>query len=150
MLKAGNIIYFDPFFFKNGNQAKPKYFLVVSVDESDSLIASLPSSQDYVPTYVEQNTGCCEIPQANFNCFIIKPEDEVTVCGKTFSLPTYLYGHLLDLYSKDNLVKQYPNEGVDYFVWGTMKSDLFTLVTDCFMNSDSVKNKYKKLIAKSF
>jgi hypothetical protein len=28
MLEEGNIIYFDPFYFKNGNTAKPKYFLV--------------------------------------------------------------------------------------------------------------------------
>lgn len=148
MFTPGNIIYFDPFYFKNGNKAKPKYFLVVSVNESDSIIASLPSSQDYVPSYAEQETGCCEIPQANFNCFIITSEVEVTECGKTFDLQTYLYGHLLDLYSKDNLLKQYPNEGIDYHIWGTMKKDLFTMVTDCFLGSDSVKNKFKKSIIK--
>jgi len=29
MLEEGNIIYFDPFYFKNGNTAKRKYFIVL-------------------------------------------------------------------------------------------------------------------------
>jgi hypothetical protein len=29
MFDEGTIIYFDPFYFKNGNAAKPKYFVVL-------------------------------------------------------------------------------------------------------------------------
>ncbi|MHC5310296.1 hypothetical protein ACYSNM_09605 [Myroides sp. LJL116] len=146
MLVPGNIIYFDPFYFKNGKPAKPKYFLVVSVNEDKSIIASLPSSQDFVPSYSEIEKGCCELPHANFNCFIIRPDEEVTKCGKSFPLKTYLYGHLLDFYSKEALTIQYPNEGSDYHIWGEMREDIFQTIKQCFLQSDNVKNKFKKHI----
>ncbi|MDM1441898.1 hypothetical protein HX056_00910 [Myroides odoratimimus] len=146
MLVAGNIIYFDPFYFKNGSKAKAKYFLVVSIKDDNSIIASLPSSKDYVPAYASQDFGCCEIGEANFNCFIITPETTVTECGKNFELPTYLYGHLLDSHIKEDLLQKYPTEGVDYYIWGQMREDIFNQVVECFKNSDSVKRKYKRMI----
>lgn len=48
MYQKGNIIYFTPFYFKNGNTPKPKYFVVLSVSESETILASLPSSRDYI------------------------------------------------------------------------------------------------------
>lgn len=148
MLIPGNIIYFDPFYFKNGNKAKPKYFLVLSANATDTVIASLPTSVDYVPSNIRQESGCLEIPTANFNCFILTNSIEVTLCGKSFNVKTFLYGHLLDIYSKESLYSLYPNDGIDYSVWGMMKEDLFSKVIDCFMSSDSVKMKYKKMIDK--
>lgn len=146
MLTVGNIIYFDPFYFKNGNTAKPKYFLVISIKDNNSVLASLPSSKDYIPNYVPQDFGCCEISEANFNCFIITPETTVTTCGKNFEFPTYLYGHLLDTYLMEDLSSIYPTEGIDYHIWGAMREDIFSQVLDCFINSDSVKMKYKRMI----
>ncbi len=146
MLIPGNIIYFDPFYFKNGNKAKAKYFLVISVIDNNSIIASLPTSKDYVPNYAAQDFGCCEIGDASFNCFILTPDTVVTMCGKTFELPTYLYGQQLDSYVKEDLLSIYPTEGVDYHIWGKMKEDIFTQVVECFKNSDSVKRKYKRMI----
>lgn len=49
MLSEGNIIYFSPFYFKNGNTSKNKYFLVLKYIENDIVIASLPTRKDSVP-----------------------------------------------------------------------------------------------------
>ena len=49
MFETGTIIYFAPFYFKNGNTAKPKYFVVLKNIENKSVIASLPTRKDSIP-----------------------------------------------------------------------------------------------------
>lgn len=144
MYHKGNIIYFTPFYFKNGNTPKPKYFVVLSVSESETILASLPSSKDYIPRNEEKEFGCIELPNANLNSFVISPNIEVTECGKHFDLPTYLYGHLLDDYKIEVLKSTYTTEDKDYKIWGKMKPELLNEILNCFRNSASVKNKYKK------
>lgn len=45
MLEEGNIIYFTPFYFKNGKStAKPKYFIVLKANvDNKGVLASLPT-----------------------------------------------------------------------------------------------------------
>ena len=71
MLEEGNILYFDPFYFKNGNPAKPKYFVVLKNIDNNSILASLPTSKDSIPEKEEIENGCVELPNINFNCFVI-------------------------------------------------------------------------------
>ena len=144
MLKEGNILYFDPFYFKNGNKAKAKYFVVLKNDGESTIIGSLPSSKDYVPPEYDKTCGCIEAPEVNFNCFKISPSQIITTCGKKFPLPTFIYGYNLDDYKLEDLQEIYPNEGIDYFVWGKMKTGLFKDLISCIKTSRSVKNKYKK------
>jgi hypothetical protein len=49
VFEEGNIIYFDPFYFKNGNTAKPKYFVVLKNFNKNSILASLPTRKDTIP-----------------------------------------------------------------------------------------------------
>jgi hypothetical protein len=49
MIEERNLIYFDPFYFKNGNTAKPKYFVVLKQLGSKSVLASLPTRKDNIP-----------------------------------------------------------------------------------------------------
>ena len=144
MFQRGNIIYFTPFYFKNGNTAKNKYFVVLAVIEGKSIIASLPSSKDYVPVKEEREMGCIELPSANLNCFVIPAFIEATECGKSFNMSTYLYGHLIDDYEISDLESTYPIEGRDYKVWGKIKEELLNEILNCFKTSASVKNKYKR------
>lgn len=132
MFEADNIIYFDPFFFKNGNTAKAKYFVILKTLENSSLIASLPTRKDSTPRNNSIDIGCIEIPELNFNCFVVPNSTEVTTCGKMFDFTTYLYGYQIDDYSIDLLMEIYPNEGSDYNIWGKMKDDLFNQL----INSD--------------
>jgi hypothetical protein len=146
VFEAGNIIYFDPFFFKNGNTAKAKYFVILKTLENSSLIASLPTRKDSTPRNNSIDIGCIEIPELNFNCFVVPNSTVVTTCGKIFDFTTYLYGYLIDDYDINLLLEIYPNEGSDYSIWGKMKDDLFGQLIDCFKNLKAVKRKYKNLL----
>lgn len=146
MLKEGTIIYFTPFYFKNGNPAKNKYFVILKNVGNKTVVVSLPSSKDYVPTHLEKENGCIECLEANFNCFVFSPQTAITEDGKTFDFPTFLYGHLLDDYLVSELENLYPIEGTDYTIWGKMKTELFFQMIECFKKSKSVKRKYKKIL----
>ncbi|MGF1565418.1 MAG: hypothetical protein ACFCUH_08625 [Flavobacteriales bacterium] len=49
MFQEATIVYFDPFYFKNGNVAKPKYFIVLKRFNEQQLLASLPTRKDAIP-----------------------------------------------------------------------------------------------------
>ncbi|WP_187478320.1 hypothetical protein [Amniculibacterium sp. G2-70] len=146
MFREGHIIYFDPFYFKNGNPAKPKYFVVLKCEGGKNIVASLPTRKDSVPQSATISNGCIELPEINLNCFVISNEQQITECGKHFDFTTYLYGHQIDDYLVSEMRDLYPNEGSDYEIWGMMKSEIFENLIQCFKFSKSVKRKYKKLL----
>lgn len=147
MFKEGNIIYFDPFYFKNGNTAKPKYFVVLKNQNGKNILASLPTRKDSIPQKEEVENGCIELPLINLNCFVISENIEVTDCGKYFDFKTHIYGHQIDDYEVSILKEIYPLENTDYEIWGKMKEDLFLSLIECLKNSKSVKRKYKKILS---
>lgn len=146
MIEERNIIYFDPFYFKNGNTAKPKYFVVIKSSENKSVIASLPTRKDNVPFGENIDSGCLELPDISLNCFILPKCIEITECGKSFPFKTYIYGHQIEEYEVELLSEIYPNEGSDYTIWGKIKPEIFAELILCFKNSKSVKRKYRKLL----
>lgn len=146
MLEEKNILFFKPFTFKNGD-SKDKFFVVLKTfDNGNSLLASLPSSQDYVPERYETQSGCIEAPEINFNCYVINNGLEVTECGKQFHKRTYLYGIGLDQYNSIDLNNKYPNEGYDYEIFGKMKENIFNDIIDCFKKSNIIKRKFIKIL----
>jgi len=149
MFVNGNIIYFNPFYFKNGNTAKPKYFVVIKNIHNFSILASLPTRKDYVPQENEIENGCIELPSINFNCFVVSKEIEITNCGKKFDFDTYLYGHQLDIYEVKLLKELYPIKNTDYFIWGKMKTNIYNDLIDCLKKSKTVKRKYKRLLGEN-
>lgn len=146
MFIEGTIIYFDPFYFKNGNTAKPKYFVILKNKDGQNIIASLPTRTDNIPKKDEIESGCIELPEINFNCYVISKTQVVTDCGKTFDFKTHIYGHQLDDYTIEYLKEIYPNENSDYQIWGKMKDEIFNSLIDCLKKSKSVKRKYKKIL----
>lgn len=146
MFKEGNIIYFDPFYFKNGNKAKPKYFVVLKNEDDQNILASLPTRTDSIPTKNEIEDGCLELPEINLNCFVISATNAVTDCGKCFDFKTHIYGHQIEIYESKLLKEIYPIENSDYVIWGKMKDDLFLELIVCLKNSRAVKRKYKKIL----
>lgn len=126
MFQEGFILYFDPFYFKNGNPAKPKYGLVLKNMKNQSIILSLPTRKDFIPSTFQliSESECIELPEINQNCFFISKLKEVTESGKKFDFNTFLYGHQLDIY--DNLDELYPIEGIHYTVWGKVKEEMFS------------------------
>ena len=146
MFQEGSIIYFDPFYFKNGNTAKPKYFVVLKSINQKSIVASLPTRKDSIPENETIQSGCVELPDINLNCFVISSNEKVTDCGKCFDFTTHLYGHQIDDYAIEELKEIYPNEGSDFVIWGKMRMEIFEKLIDCFKNSKSVKRKYKSIL----
>ncbi len=144
MLIEGNIIYFDPFYFKNGNTAKPKYFVVLKIIDTKSILASLPTRKNLIPFSNDLKEGCIELPEINLNCFVFKENIPITTCEKSFQFNTFIYGHQLDDYEIDLLNENHPNEGIDYEVWGKMKNEIFIELINCLKNSKSIKHKYKR------
>ncbi len=146
MFDERTIVYFDPFYFKNGNTAKPKYFVVLKNLNHKNILASLPTRKDAVPIKEEKENGCIENPLINFNCFVFSNKIEVTECGKNFDFKTHIYGHQIDDYEVSLLKEIYPIKDTDYFIWGKMKKELFNDLIECLKNSKSVKRKYKKIL----
>ena len=146
MFLEGVIFYFTPFYFKNGNTAKQKYFVVLKNNHKSILIALLPTSKNFIPINEQNKNGCIDLPDKNLNCFVFLNNLVVTECGKRFERTTHLYGHQMEDYNINDMLEIYPNEGRDYIIWGKMKSTLFNELLNCFKNSKSVKNKYRKLL----
>lgn len=77
IFEEGSVLYFRPFIFPDGGTPKQKYFLVPRVLEENILLASLPTSQDHIPAFVERRHGCIELPDINFNCYFFSAEKVV-------------------------------------------------------------------------
>ena len=146
MFTPGKLLYFDPFYFKDGGN-KPKYFLVIKIVGENVILASLPSSQVHLPATQEILHGCLEIPDSGINCYIFIANRPITKCGWCFQLNTFLYGFWLDEYNIDVLSTNYSIEGVDFEVVGELKDEELQSVIECFRNSSSVKRKYKRMLS---
>ncbi len=146
-VSEAEILYFEPFYFKNGNISKNKYFVVLKCFGNSTLLASLPTSKDFIPEKDMKQEGCMELPEINQNCFLIPSGKPVTLAGHAFPSNTFLYGHQLDDYEGSFLDEIYPLEGIDFHKWGTMKPELFKDLIECFKNSKSVKRKYKRILS---
>ena len=147
MFEARNILFFDPFYFKNGNTAKAKYFVVLKIIKDKAILASLPTSKDHIPGFIELKDWCIELPDININCFIITPETQVTECGKHFPRNTFLYGQHIDDFDIAMLHELYPLENTDFVIWGKMEKLLYNKIINCFLHSKSIKRKYRAILA---
>lgn len=142
----GKIIYFDPFYFKNGASARSKYFLVLKVIDNMTILASLPSSKYHLPSSLNIDHGCIEIPAGCINCYVFKSGQVITKCGFSFDLDTFLYGQWLDEYSLENLNDMYQVEGIEYKIIGELLDDELQKVIECFVASAVVKRKFRRLL----
>ncbi len=145
MYTPGKIIYFDPFFFKNGG-SKPKYFLVLKIISESVILASLPSSQAHLPTLQIIRHGCLEMPEACINCYIFEANKPITKNGWSFELDTFLHGQWLDDFNVIDLMSRYSIENVEYEIIGELTDEELENVIKCFANSSSVKRRYKRIL----
>ncbi|GHT44118.1 hypothetical protein AGMMS49965_19190 [Bacteroidia bacterium] len=147
MYTAGSILYFTPFFFKNGNQPKNKYFIVLESYSDDLIVASLPTSQDHVPNHLAKKHGCIEDAKSNFNCYYFEKEKKISKNNEFgFPLDTYIYGEQVDVMNKSLLNSQYQTENKDYVKLCNLSINEFNSIIECLANSSSVKRKIKKLL----
>lgn len=147
MYLSGSIIYFTQFYFNNGKSApKNKYFIVLCHENEDLIVASLPSSQDYIPAYAQKDHGCIDIPEGGFNCYHFSTTKTVTTNGWSFPKPTYIYANWIDTYHLNIFKQVYVVEGVDYEIIGRLTCEEFEAMVQCFAYAAATKRKYKQIL----
>ncbi len=148
MFEAGNLYYFKPFYFADGN-SKPKYFLTLYADANAVIVASLPSSVDYVPSHIEKKHGCLNDLPSDFNAYYCSPNVKVTNNNWAFPTHTYLYGLWVNMFSLSELEANYQVEGVDYEFIGRITKNEFNAILQCFLSARTLKNKIKRLLQRA-
>jgi hypothetical protein len=143
----GKLLYFDPFYFKNGNPDRRKYFLVLKIIDENVIIACLPSSKNHLPASQPIVHGCLEITDACISCYIFEANRPITKDGWFFNLDTILYGGWLDDFNINDMNSKYSIAGVDYEIIGELTDQELENVIKCFSNSSVVKNRYKRALS---
>ena len=148
MYEPGTLYYFKPFYFSDGT-SKPKYFLSLYADGETVVVASLPSSVDYVPDHLERKHGCLNDLPSDFNAYYCSPDIVITTNNWSFPTHTYLYGHWVNAFLLKDLEAAYQVEGVDYEIIGLLKKEELTAIIKCFLKARTTKNKVKRLLSNS-
>ena len=141
MYEAGDLLKFSPFEFKNGSQAKPKYFIVLGHIDEKVMMATLPTSKDHVPADAVVEHGCVDIKERGVNAYVFSPNYKVT---STFSFPrqTFVYGEQVDEYERKYLDEM--DSSVENL--GKIKSQTFLDLKDCIKKAQMLRRKYRKLL----
>lgn len=141
MYAEGQLLRFDPFTFKNGAPQKPKFYVVLKHMGMDLMMASLPTSQDHIPSDLSDKTGCISIPERGVNAYVFAAGEQITD-GFSFPLRTFIYGEQVDEYSQTYL----DDMGSDVENLGTLSSELLEELRQCLKQSPLIKRKYFKLL----
>lgn len=147
MFEEGNLLYFDPFLFKNGAAPKPKFFIVLKNDTNDEVIlATLPTSKDHIPSDVAITSGCTELPDRAVNVYVFLADTPVTTNGYCFKVNTFIYGADIDTYPSKIFKEQMSNNQIKVSAKGKLKQEIFYDLLYCLRNSKMVKRKFKKVL----
>lgn len=143
-MREGTLLYIYDYQFKNLT-SKNKFFLILKKTESGYAIISLPTSQDYIPSYEQLHHGCIDIDKAQQTTYCFVKDKIITDTGFCFEKNTFLYGHLIDSIDLNALKRRYPIEGIHFEIKGTLSDEELKAIYTCFKASDWVKNKFRKL-----
>lgn len=146
MFYPRQIIYFNEFFFKNGNTAKPKYLIILGRVEDKTIVASLPTRTNNAPKLVDVSHGCINLDDRCFNCYVFEAGKIICENGFSFELPTYIYGNQVEDYEIEILEDKYKIQDVDYEEMGILTQSEYDEILKCILNSSSTKRKIKKLL----
>lgn len=146
MFSPGQIIYFNEFFFKNGNTSKPKYFIVLKNINQEIIIASLPTRTNLAASLVNVPHGCVNFDERCFNCYVFEANKPIGKNNFSFPMTTYLYGDEVEDYQVELIEDVYKIEGIDYEIMDTLKTEEYNNIIDCLLKSGSVKRKIKKYL----
>ncbi|MBO7562368.1 MAG: hypothetical protein J6T04_05735 [Bacteroidales bacterium] len=151
MFKEGSILYFKPFYFKNGAEPKNKYFIVLKNIEDNLLLASLPTSKDHIPSDMTIKFGRCEIREKGVSAFVFMGgKDIATEPSSTnrFSFPqnTFIYGEQLDTFPLSTIRKQIESKVTKVTLVGILDSDILDDIIGFIKQSCTVKGRFKKML----
>ncbi|HMV07422.1 MAG TPA: hypothetical protein PKL56_11520 [Cyclobacteriaceae bacterium] len=90
MFSPPNILKIDDFDFeREGTAPKPKYMVVILKTSTDTIIAPLTTSQDYIPDN-HKGKRCVEDVPSRLHCYCIPTKLKVGKKGFMFPLDTYI------------------------------------------------------------
>ena len=144
MFTEGVVLYISPFYFKNGNTSKNKYFIVLKVVGNQLVIASLPTRSNKAPSLIQTEHGCNNDTERCFNCYVCQANKVITENGFSFPINTYVYGNEVEDYALQTLQLNYRIEGVDYEIMGTLTKQDYGDLCACLKQSTSIKRGIKK------
>lgn len=144
MFAEGIILYISPFYFKNGNTSKNKYFIVLKVVDNQLVIASLPTSSNKAPGLIQTDHGCNNDTERCFNCYAFQSNRVITDNGFSFPVNTYIYGNEVEDYALHILQLNYRIEGVDYEIMGKLTKQEYDNLCACLKQSTSIRRGIRK------
>lgn len=144
LFEEGKVLYFDPFYFKDkvGGQ-KPKYYIVLKKLVDEVVLATLPTSKDFVPSTIEKVHGCMEHPEINFNCYYFAAGQSVCTNGFGFPVETYVYGYRLQTHVLADFEKQVEDGKTVISEKGQLTNEEFLAIVDCLRKSPAVKRAFR-------
>lgn len=147
MYTPGNIIYYTPFYFKNGKSScKEKYFIVFHVHGNSVIIAGLPTRVDHVPSFIEKKHGCIKNDSISFCCYFIENGRPITENNWAFPLDTHIYSDEIDEFPKSTFEDIYRIPDVDFKIIGKLKEKELQNMIACFKNSRATKRKVRRIL----
>ncbi|SHM23365.1 hypothetical protein [Flavobacterium xanthum] len=142
MFEKGHLFYFKEYIFKNGNEPKNKFFLVLKTIENGFIAAILPTKVESLHANIEKNHGCISFPEKCICCYYIPKDVVVTNNNFSFKLDTYLYAQYVFDESEVNLLSTYQIEDIEFK--GKLTDEEFDKIIDCFSNSALLPRKFRK------
>lgn len=146
MFQPKQVIYFNEFYFKNGNTAKPKYLIILGRIKDKTIVASLPTRMNNSPSLINITHGCVNLDERCFNCYVFEQGRKICENDFSFNLPTFIYGNQVEDYDIEIIEDVYKIKGIDYEEKGVLIDSEFQEILKCIINSSSTKRKIKKLL----
>jgi hypothetical protein len=144
LFTEGIILYISPFYFKNGNTSKNKYFIVLKIVDRQLVIASLPTRSNKAPALIQTEHGCNNDSERCFNCYAFQAGRPIAENGFSFPINTFVYGNEVEDYSLETLQLNYRIEGVDYEIMGSLTKKEYADLCACLKQSTSIRRGIKK------
>jgi len=148
LFEEGQVLYFDPFHFNDaaGGQ-KPKYYIVLKKMADEMVLATLPTSKDFVPSAVEKVHGCLDRPEINFNCYYYPADYAVCTNGFGFPRETYVYGYRLQTHKTADFARLVAGGDTSISVMGSLTHEEYKAIVDCMKQSPAVKRVYRNALS---
>ena len=103
------------------------------------MMASLPTSQDHIPSDITYSSGCVNIAERSVNAYVFMPDEFVTD-SFSFVKPTFVYGEQVDEYA----LKYLDEMETTIEDLGVIHHELFIQLKECLKQSALLKRKYRK------
>lgn len=110
------------------------------------IVASLPTSKDFVPRFITKVHGCLKVDEANFCCYYFEQDKPIAENNWAFPRDTYLYAEQIDIYELSLLTEMYKFEDIDYQIVGCLTQIEYKSLIECVKNSKAIRRKVRRVL----